>query len=335
MSSDAVELSTTYMGLELNNPIVPSAGPLSREVSTVRELEDHGAAAIVMHSLFEEQIEPERRELTHFLEHGTESYAEALSYFPEAEVYHQGPEEYLEQIRRLKDAVDIPVIGSLNGVTTGRWIEYSRGMEEAGADALELNVYYIPADPSIDGRRVEDLYVEILQAVKSRVKIPVAMKLNPYFSSLAAMARRLDDEGANALVLFNRFYQPDIDLENLEVFPNLLLSSAEELRQPLRFIAILYDRIGASLALTSGVDCPQDVIKGLMVGADVTMVSSTLLRYGPVRVKELLAGVKEWMAKHEYNSVEEMRGSMSHRSCSDPSAFERANYMRALNTFRA
>ena len=335
MSQDSVQLGTTYMGIALKNPIVPSAGPLSREVSTVRELEDNGAAAIVVYSLFEEQIEHEKRELDHYLEHTGESYAEALSYFPDAEVYHRGPDEYLEHLRRLKEAVGIPVIGSLNGVTTGGWIEYARGIEDAGADALELNVYYIPTDPVLDGRGVEDLYVEILRGVKSRVEIPVAMKLSPYFSSVAAMAKRLDEEGANALVLFNRFYQPDLDLENLEVFPNLLLSSPAELRLPLRFIAILYDRIRSSLALTSGVEYPEDVIKGLMVGSDVTMVCSTLLRHGPSRVKTLLDGVTQWMVEHEYESIEQMKGSMSHRSCSDPSAFERANYMRALNDYRA
>jgi dihydroorotate dehydrogenase (fumarate) len=335
MSRDGIDLSTTYMGIPLKNPLVPSAGPLSREVDTVRALEDSGAAAVVMYSLFEEQIEHEKQELIHYLEHGTESYAEALSYFPDTEVHHLGPDEYLEHLRRLKEAVDIPIIGSLNGITTGGWIDYAAGMEQAGADALELNVYYIPTDPAMDGRAVEDRYVNVLQAVKSKVRIPISMKLSPYFSSPAAMARRLDDAGANALVLFNRFYQPDIDLESLEVFPNLLLSSPRELRLPLRFIAILHDQMHASLALSSGVDSPQDVLKGLMVGADVVMVCSTLLRHGPGRVKELRAGVRQWMEQHEYASVEQLKGSMSHRSSSDPSAFERANYMKALNNYDA
>ena len=332
MKNDA--LTTNYLGIQLDNPIVPSAGPLSRDVSTVRELEDNGAAAIVMYSLFEEQIEHEKRELTHYLDHGGESFAEALSYFPEAEAYHHGPDEYLEHLRNLKEAVDIPVISSLNGISTGGWIEYAAAMEDAGADAIELNVYYIPTDAAADGREVEDRYVDVLRAVRSKVELPVAMKLSPYFSSLAAMARRLDDEGASGLVLFNRFYQPDIDLENLEVYPNLLLSSAQEMRLPLRFIAILYDHVRASLALTTGVESAEDIVKALMVGADVTMVCSTLLRHGPARVGVLLSGLREWMEEHEYESVRQMQGSMSHRSCSDPSAFERANYMRGLNSYR-
>jgi dihydroorotate dehydrogenase (fumarate) len=258
-----------------------------------------------------------------------------LTYFPEAEEYNLGPDDYLEHLRRLKAAVNIPVIGSLNGTTAGGWVEHARRMEEAGADAIELNVYHIPTDPQIDGRQVEDLYVDILTAVKSMVRIPVAVKLSPYFSAMAAMAKRLDEAGANALVLFNRFYQPDLDLESLEVFPNLILSTPQAMRLPLRWIAILHGRIGASLAATSGIDRPQDVIKMLLVGADVTMVCSALLRNGPRRVGELLAGMKEWMVEHEYRSVEEMKGSVSQLCSSDPSAFERANYMRALNNFRS
>ncbi|MBI4606196.1 MAG: dihydroorotate dehydrogenase-like protein [Planctomycetes bacterium] len=334
MSQNRPDLSTTYMGLELKSPIVPSSGPLSREVSTVRALEDGGAAAIVVYSLFEEQIRHEERELAHFLEHGTESYAEALSYFPRAEEYAVGPEEYLEHIRHLKEAVDIPVIGSLNGATTGGWIDYARRIEEAGADALELNVYYIPTDAHLDSWKVEELYLEILRAVKSKVRIPVAMKLSPYFTALAAMARRLDESGADALVLFNRFYQPDIDLESLEVYPNLRLSTPFAMRLPLRWIAILRGRLNASLAASSGIDTPQDVVKMLMAGADVTMVCSTLLRHGPGRAAFLVQGLRAWMEEHGYESVALMKGSMSHASCSDPSAFERANYMKALNSYR-
>ncbi|MBN1443402.1 MAG: dihydroorotate dehydrogenase-like protein [Planctomycetes bacterium] len=328
-----MDLSTTYMGLQLKNPIVPSAGPACRDVGSVRQLEDNGVAAVVVHSLFEEQVEHEARELAHFMEHGGESFAEALSYFPEAEEYHTGPDEYLEHIRKLKEAVEIPVIGSLNGVSSGGWIDYARWIEDAGADGLELNVYYIPTDPATSGREVEDRYVEVLKNVKSKVKIPVAMKLSPFFSSIPAMAKRLDENGADALVLFNRFYQPDIDLESLEIFPNLQLSTSASLRLPLRWIAILYGKVGANLAATSGIHNAEDVIKILMAGADVTMVCSTLLRNGLGRVREILLDLGNWLGEHEYASLEELRGSMSHRATSDPSAFERANYMRALNSF--
>jgi len=332
--ADNIDLSTTYMGLKLKNPIVPSASPLSRDVATVRELEDNGAAAIVMHSLFEEQISHEASAISHYLERGTESFAESLTYFPKAEDYAVGPDEYLEHIRALKGAVGIPVIASLNGVTTGGWIEYAQKMEAAGADALELNVYYVATDPRIDGRHVEDLYVEILKAVKAKVKVPVAMKLSPFFSSMSHMAKRLEEAGADGLVLFNRFYQPDLDLESLEVVPNLKLSNPSNMRLPLRWVAVLYGRVSTSLAATSGVDLPQDVIKMIMVGADVTMVCATLLRNGPGRVKELLKGVKEWMMEHEYESVDQMKGSMSQVACADPAAFERANYMKALQTYQ-
>jgi len=274
---------------------------------------------VVMFSFFEEDVEHQAAELNHCL-------AEAGS-------YTVGPEEYLKHLSRAKEAVKIPVIASLNGVTPGGWTRYAKSIEQAGADALELNVYYIPTDPNLEGRMVEDRYVEVLEAVKSQVKIPVAMKLSPFFSSLAAMSRRLEGAGADGLVLFNRFYQPDIDLENREVFPNLKLSTSVEMRLPLRWIAILHDRVSVSLAATSGVEGPADVIKLLMVGADVTMLCSTLLRNGPGRVREILDGVREWMEEHEFQSVEELKGSMSHRFTGDPSAFERANYLRALNTY--
>lgn len=329
-----IDLKTRYLGLELRNPVVASAGPLSREVDTARELEDHGVGAIVMYSLFAEQVEHESHELFHHLENETESHGEALSYLPLTSFEHGGADAYLEHLGKLKSALSVPVIGSLNGTTTGNWIDHARSIEEAGADALELNIYLIPTDREEDGRAVEDRYVELLREVKSRIRIPVALKLGPYFSSLPSMASRLCDEGADGLVLFNRFYQPDIDLENLEVFPNIVLSSPHELRLPLRFIAILRDQIEASLALTSGVDSALDVIKGVMVGADVTMVCSTLLRHGPARVRTILDGVEAWMLEHEYESTDLMRGSMSHRSSADPAAFERANYMRSLNTYR-
>lgn len=334
MAENSIDLSTTYLGLSLRNPIVPSASPLSRDVGTVRQLEDSGASAIVMYSLFEEQIAHEAGELTHYLERGEESFAESLSYFPRAEEYAVGPEEYLEHIQKLKEAVDIPVIASLNGVTEGGWIDYAQKMEQAGADALELNVYYVATDPRIEGRQVEDLYVQILKGVKARVKVPVSVKLSPYFSSMSAMAKRLEEAGASGLVLFNRFYQPDLDLENLEVVPNLKLSGPQNMRLPLRWVAVLYGRISVSLAASSGIDQPQDIIKMLMVGADITQICATLLRNGPDRIAELLRGMREWMEEHEYESVEQMKGSMSQIACGDPAAFERANYMRALQSYK-
>jgi dihydroorotate dehydrogenase (fumarate) len=333
VADNNIDLTTSYLGLSLRNPIVASSSPLSRDVGTARQLEDNGASAIVMYSLFEEQIKHEAGELAHYLEHGGESFAESLSYFPRAEDYAVGPEEYLEHVGRLKAALDVPVIASLNGVTEGGWTEYARKMEEAGADALELNVYHIPTDPKVDGRQVEDLYLQVLNAVKSKVKVPVSVKLSPYFSAMAHMAKRLEEGGANGLVLFNRFYQPDLDLDALEVVPNLKLSSPQNMRLPLRWIAILYGRVSLSLAATSGIDQAQDVIKMIMAGASVTMICATLLRNGPGRVAELLSGIEEWMEQHEYESVEQMQGSMSQIACADPSAFERANYMRALQSY--
>lgn len=332
--SDGIDLSTTYLGMELKNPLVPSASPLSREVGTVRALEDAGASAIVMYSLFEEEIRHDQGALSHFLEHGAESFPEALSYFPAAEVYRVGPEEYLEQVRRLKDAVDIPVIASLNGMTLGGWIESAKQIQAAGADALELNIYYLATDDHLDSWKVEEHYLEVVRAVKSQISIPLAVKLSPYFTALASVARRLAGAGADGLVLFNRFYQPDIDLENLEVLPNLRLSTSQDLRLPLRWIAVLNGRTPISLAGSGGVDCSLDVLKLLMVGANVTMVCSTLLRHGPGRVKAILDGVITWMEEHEYESVAQMNGSMSYRSVADPAIFERANYIRTLNSYR-
>jgi len=328
-----MDLSTTYMGLSLKNPLVPSASPLSREIGTIRQLEDSGAAAIVMYSLFEEQIKIEAEALDHFLSHGTESFAEALSYFPEPTDYRRGPDEYLKHIQQAKEAVDIPIIGSLNGVSLGGWIDYARKIEEAGADALELNVYFIPTDPKVSAQEVDDLYVEILREVKSHVRIPVAIKLGPYFSALAYMAQRLDQAGADALVLFNRFYQPDINLEKLEVVPNVLLSTPQAMRLPLRWIAILYGHIQADMAATSGIHTAEDVLKMLMVGANVTMMCSALLKNGPGHLKKVLADLATWMEEHEYESVQQMRGSLSQRACPEPAAFERANYMKALTHY--
>jgi len=329
-----MDLATDYMGLKLKNPLVPSASPLTADVDFIRRLEDAGAAAVVLHSLFEEQITHEAAELEHLTTTGTESFAESLSYFPAAHEFRLGPEEYLEHIRKTKQAVDIPVIASLNGATPGGWVSYASKMEQAGADALELNVYFVAANPSLSGRAVEDLYVDILKAVKAAVRIPVAMKLSPYFSGMAAMASRLDTAGADGLVLFNRFYQPDIDLDTLEVVPNLVLSTPFEMRLPLRWIAILYGHVEASLAATTGISTGTDVVKVVMAGADVAQLCSVLLREGVGQLGVIHKELKSWMEQHGYESVAQMKGSMSQKSCPEPAAFERANYMKTLNSYK-
>jgi len=325
-----MDLSTTYMGLRLKNPLVPSAGPLTADLDSIRQLEDAGASAVVLHSLFEEQLKHEAAALDHHLSAGTESFAESLSYFPEPHEFRLGPEEYLEHIRKAKAAVDIPVIASLNGVSVGGWTDYARQMQQAGADALELNVYLVATDVNLTAAAVEAQYLDILAAVKRVVTIPVAMKLSPFFSATGAMCRRLDEAGADGLVLFNRFYQPDIDLEKLEVFPNLVLSTPHEMRLPLRWIAILYKRIRASLAATTGVATAHDVLKLVMAGADVTQLCSVLLRKGPGELRVILNELTAWMQEHEYESLAEMKGSMSQCAVADPAAFERANYLRIL-----
>jgi dihydroorotate dehydrogenase (fumarate) len=329
-----IDLSTTYLGLNLHSPLVPSASPLSQEVATIRRLEDAGASAVVLYSLFEEQLRQETYELDHHLSAGTESFAEATSFLPEPHEFHLGPEGYLNHIRQAKDAVDIPVIASLNGTTVGGWIDYAKQIQQAGADALECNIYRIVTDPAVTSAHVEQQYLDIVSAVKSAVTIPVAVKISPFFSNLANMAQRLDRAGADGLVLFNRFYQPDIDLSELEVTPNVLLSTAQAMRLPLTWIGILYGRLGASLAATGGVHEAEDVIKLLMVGANVTMLCSTLLRNGISHLRFLERGVREWMDSHEYDSVRQMQGSMSQRKCPDPSAFERAQYMRAVKSIQ-
>jgi dihydroorotate dehydrogenase (fumarate) len=329
-----MDLSTSYLGLTLKNPIVPSASPLSRSLDTMKRLEDAGASAIVLYSLFEEQIEHESAELNHYLRYGTESFAEALSYFPQTEEYHLGPDEYVEHVRKAKEAIRIPVIGSINGISTGGWTEYARKIQQAGADALELNVYYIPTDPRLTGAEVDQRYLQVLKAVKGAVTIPVAMKLSPFFSSFAGLAQQLAGARADGLVLFNRFYQPDIDLEKLEVKPEVTLSDPSTIRLPLRWIAILYGRVKASLAATSGVHSAEDVLKLLMAGADVTMMCSALLKHGPAHIRRVLTDMEQWMTQHEYESVRQMKGSMSQKSVADPSAFERANYMKALTQYK-
>ena len=327
-------LSTNYLGLTLKNPIVASSSPLSHNVDSIRRLEDAGAAAVVMYSLFEEQITFDSFYVDYYLTSGTNSFAESLSYFPEMQSYNVWPDEYMNLIRRAKEAVDIPVIGSLNGVSAGGWTDYAALIEEAGADALELNVYYIPTNEDLKGTEIENIYLEILREVKRSVSIPIAIKLNPYFSSTANMAKRLVEEGANGLVLFNRFYQPDIDLETLEVVPRLVLSNSAELRLPLRWVAILYGRLMADLAITTGIHTSQDVLKGLMAGAKVTMMASELLQNGIRRIGAILDEIRSWMSEHEYESVAQMIGSMSQQHCAEPAAFERANYMKMLASYR-
>lgn len=329
-----MDLSTKFLGLNLKNPVVPSSSPLSKELDTLKSLEDAGASAVVLHSLFEEQITYEAQEYDYFTTFGTESYAEALTYFPKQSEYYLGPEEYLEHIRKAKASLSIPVIGSLNGVSSSGWTKYAKLIEEAGADAIELNVYYLATDIDTDGREIEEIYLRNLKEVKSAVKIPVSMKLSPYFSATANFCKKLDDAGADGLVLFNRFYQPDLDIENLEVVPDLSLSTNWELRLPLRWIAILYGKVNASLAATSGIQNHIDVIKVLMAGGDVAMICSELLRNGVSRITDILDNLKKWMEDHEYDSIELMKGSMSQKSVADPAAFARANYMKILNTYK-
>lgn len=329
-----MDLSTSYMGLKLKNPIVPSASPLTATVDSVKGMEDAGAAAVVVYSLFEEQLSHESGELDHYLTHGTESFPEALNYFPETTDFKLGPDEYLEHISKLKSSIDIPIFGSINGVSKGGWINYAKKIQDAGADALELNVYYVAADPSKDAVDVENMYIDTLKAVKQNVNIPVAMKLSPYFSSMANMAKKLDDAGADALVLFNRFYQPDFDLEKLEIVPNLKLSTNWELRLPLRWIAILYGHIQASMAATSGIQSHEDVIKVMMAGGDVAMMASELLKNGVGRITHILDEMTKWMEEKEYDSISTMKGSMSQKSVPEPAAFERANYMKTLQSYK-
>lgn len=329
-----MDLTTTYLGMTLKNPLVPSSSPLTRHLSTLRQMEDEGAAAVVLYSLFEEEINRQSYTLDRYLSDGTESFAEALSYFPEAPSYRQvGPEGYLEYIQQAKQALDIPVIASLNGVSTGGWIRYAREIEKAGADALELNIYYVPTRLDLGAAEVEQIYLDILQDVRRTIQIPLAMKMNPYFSAFANVANRLAQAGADGLVLFNRFYQPDLDLENLEVAPHLVLSSSTELRLPLRWIAILYGRVSADLALTTGVHTSEDVLKGIAAGASVTMMASELLKNGVGRLGNVLDEMRQWLLEHEYESLAQLHGSLSQINCGAPTAFERANYVRLIGSY--
>ena len=330
-----MDMQTTYMGLELEHPVVASASPLSENADNVKRMEDAGAAAVVMHSLFEEQLKLETAAIDHLMTTGTDSFAESLSYFPEFDQYAPGPEPYLDTLRRAREAVDIPVIGSLNGVTNEGWIKTACMIEQAGADGIELNIYYIPASLELSGSDVEARYLEIIRAVKASIAIPVAVKLSPFFSSFGNMARQFDAAGADALVLFNRFYQPDFDLDRLEVKPNLDLSSASEIRLPLLWIAVLYGRVQASLAATRGVQSADEVIKYIMAGADVVMSTSAILKNGIGYLTNLVDGLKRWMEGRAYESVAQMKGSMSQRHVADPSAFERANYIKVLESYKS
>lgn len=330
-----MDLKTKYLGLTIDHPIVPSAAqPLTKDLDSLKRLEDGGAPAVVIHSLFEEQIRLEAGNMEHFLSHGSESFAEALTYFPSPERYVLGPQEYLEHIRSAKEALGIPVVGSLNGVTAGGWTEYAKLIEDAGADALELNIYYIATDPKLTGAQVEDVYLNILKDVKGRVKIPVALKIGPFFSSLANFAMRVQEAGADGLSLFNRFYQPDIDPEELEVSSHLNLSTSVDMLLPLRWIAILRGHLHITLAATTGVHTSQDALKLIMAGADVAHMCAGILKFGPKLIGQVRDGLATWLAEKNYESLDEARGSMSQASCPEPAAFERANYMKVVHDFR-
>jgi len=328
------DLSTAYLGLKLKNPLVVSASPLSKKIDRAKRLEDAGISAIVMYSLFEEQIIHESLELDHYLNRGSESFAEALSYLPDGGLYAIKPEKYLDQVSGLKKALKIPVIGSLNGVSKGGWTKYAKKIEEAGADALELNMYYIATDTEMTSSDIEDMQVELVAEVKSAIKIPLAVKISPFVTSITNFVKRLVDAGADGLVLFNRFYQPDFDLDELEIVHSLDLSTSSDLRLPLRWISILHGKLAVDFALTSGVHTYMDVLKAMMAGAKVAMTASNLLHNGEQAIGPILSELEVWMKEREYESIQQMQGSMSQKSVKEPAAFERANYMKVLNSFR-
>ncbi len=327
------QLQTNYLGLTLASPVVASASPLSKKVETVKALEAAGVGAVVLYSLFEEQITHESLELDHYLSYGTESTPEAATYLPDHGLYSLGGEKYLEHIKRLKDAVQVPIIGSLNGVTSGGWIEWAQKIEAAGADALELNIYYLADDPARSSAEIEETYLQLIRDVAGSIHIPLAVKLSPFLTSVANFAQRTAEAGAQGIVLFNRFYQPDLDIENLEVVPNLQLSTSAELRLPLRWIALLHGRVEVDFALTTGVHTAEDVLKAMMAGAKVTMLASELLQKGPQRVRELNDELLAWMNSHDYESIEQMQGSMSDQSLGRSQGLRRANYIDTLNTY--
>jgi dihydroorotate dehydrogenase (fumarate) len=331
--SKTIDLTTAYLGLKLKNPLVASSSPMCGDVGNIRRMEDAGVAAVVLQSLFEEQIDHESDELDRYIEQAAETGAESLSHFPELGGRVMGPETYLTHIVKCKQAVKIPVIASLNGTSPGGWLSYARQIAQAGADALELNIYHIPVDANLTGEQVEQQYIDLVKAVKAEVRIPVAVKLGPYFSSLANMARKLDATGVEGLVLFNRFYQPDYDLESLEVVPNLILSNSHELLLRLHWIAVLYGSVKADLALTGGVHCATDVVKAMMAGANVAMMTSALLKRGISYLDTIITELLVWMGEHEYDSIRQMRGSMSRNAVPQPQAFERANYAKVLSSY--
>ncbi|MFW5774699.1 MAG: dihydroorotate dehydrogenase-like protein [Chitinivibrionales bacterium] len=327
------DMKTRYMGLELGNPFVASASPLWKELDNVKMAEDAGAAAIVLHSLFEEQITTEERELNKYLLQGTEHFAEAITYFPEETDFHFAPDEYVDHIRVMKERVSVPIIGSLNGVSSGGWVRYAKLIEQAGADALELNIYYLPADPTLDGQQVEENYITLVKHVKQSITIPLAVKISPYFNSVPWFAARLQEAGAQALVIFNRFYQPDFDLDAMDAVPNLRLSSSDELGLRLRWLAILFDQTDLNLAVTGGVHTGEDAVKSVLAGAQAVMTTSALLRNGIDYLKTMRQQFSDWMHIHEYESVEQMRGVISHYTVQHPAAFERANYMKVIGSY--
>jgi dihydroorotate dehydrogenase (fumarate) len=329
-----MDLSTQYLGLKLRNPLVLSSSPLTEDLDNFRKAEDAGLSAIVMHSLFEEQIIQEDQEIGHNLSKGTDSFAESLTYYPEPQEFRLGPDAYLEQIRKAKKAVKIPIIASLNASSDGGWTKYAKLMESAGADAIELNVYFLSTDPQWNSDQIENTYEQILRSVKSRVNIPVAVKMHPFFSSLAYMAKCLDEAGADGLVLLNRFYQPDIDIETLDVMPQVLLSSPADKLLPLRWISILHGKVKASIAATSGIATAGDVIKMVMAGADAVMLCSVLLKNGLAHTGKILKDIQEWMGSHDYETVQQLKGILSHEKVADPMAFERANYMKVLKSYK-
>ncbi len=325
-----MDLKTSYLGIELKNPIVPSASPLSLNISTIRALEDYGASAIVLYSMFEEQIRFEKKNLHNFLTYNIEH---PLEIFPQQGEYYRNTDEYLEHITSTKKAVNIPVIASINGTNVGEWMNYAKEIEQAGADALEINLYHIPTDPDIPSEEIEQLYLNIVKHIRSIISIPIAVKLSPFFTSLANMAKKFYECGANGLVLFNRFYQPNIDIELQQVTSNISLSNSEEMRLPLRWIAILHKTIELDLAASSGIHTATDVIKLTMAGANVTMMCSALLQHGTKHIQEVLTNVQQWMVEHEYSSLSSLRGIMSYKTIKDPSVFERAHYLKALNSY--
>lgn len=328
-----MDLTTTYLGLTLKNPLMPGASPLVDSLDSVRRLEDAGAAAIVMHSLFEEQIAMEARAELESVDAHEFSFAEAATYLPSADDFALGPDRYLEQISKIKDAVDVPVIASLNGVTPGGWTHYAKLMEEAGADALEVNVYFLATDPALSSADVESRILEITGSIARSVRIPIAVKLSPFFSALPHFARQLHEAGAQGLVLFNRFYQPDLDPEELEVKPTLRLSDPYELRLRLRWLAILSATMSGDLSASGGVHTGLDAIKAIMAGATTVQMVSVLLQQGPGHLKEIVSFVERWLEEHEYESLTQARGSLNLRTCPDPAAFERANYLKVLQSW--